>query len=452
MKKHPLVWLLMSLSLCSLVVYANPVKPLPDAQKGYTLLTTRAFNSALWSRDTVDQAWKQWGYREKPEAFEQLFRERYGLHPAPYSNQGLPMGLRETKTLIGRPGVTNDCMICHGSSLLGKSYIGLGNASLEIEALFDDLYGFGGKQRKALFAFTNVRGTNEAAAMAIFLFSIRNPDLTLRTKPLDLGLKDNLCEDVPPWWHMKKKKTMYYDGSTPTTSVRSIMQFTLGPLATRDSIQAMEPDFMDVLAYIKTIEPPKYPFPVDTNKAAQGKILFNHHCSSCHGTYGPDGQYPNKIVKLDEIGTDPVRAMAITERARDHYLSTWFGQETNEQGQPLKYQLTRGYQAPPLDGIWASAPYLHNGSVPTVYHVLNSQARPKAYTRSFRTNEADYDSVRLGWRFQEWTGTVDPQLPSIEKRKIYDTTQPGRGNGGHTFGDNLADEERWAIIEYLKTL
>jgi hypothetical protein len=42
--------------------------------------------------------------------------------------------------------------------------------------------------------------------------------------------------------------------------------------------------------------------------------------------------------------------------------------------------------------------------------------------------------------------------PAIERRKVYDTTQPGRGNGGHLFGDELSEDERMAIIEYLKTL
>jgi hypothetical protein len=59
--------------------------------------------------------------------------------------------------------------------------------------------------------------------------------------------------------------------------------------------------------------------------------------------------------------------------------------------------------------------------------------------------------VRLGWKFTV-TGPADPGLPPRERRKIYDTTLPGRANTGHTYGDDLTDEERMAIIEYLKTL
>jgi hypothetical protein len=112
----------------------------------------------------------------------------------------------------------------------------------------------------------------------------------------------------------------------------------------------------------------------------------------------------------------------------------------------------RGYQAPPLDGIWATAPYLHNGSVPTVYDVLNSKARPKFFTRSYRTDAAAYDAKKLGWKITLLSQGPDRQLPAYERRKVYDTTQPGRGNGGHRFGDALSEDERWAVIEYLKTL
>jgi hypothetical protein len=111
-----------------------------------------------------------------------------------------------------------------------------------------------------------------------------------------------------------------------------------------------------------------------------------------------------------------------------------------------------GYQAPPLDGLWATAPYLHNGSVPTVHDVLKSGSRPKVFTRSFRGEEEDYDRRKLGWKVTVLGGPPAPDLPAIERRKVYDTSQPGRGNGGHTFGDRLTDDERMAVIEYLKTL
>lgn len=112
---------------------------------------------------------------------------------------------------------------------------------------------------------------------------------------------------------------------------------------------------------------------------------------------------------------------------------------------------TAGYQSPPLDGVWATAPYLHNGSVPTLYDMLNSKSRPKIFTRSFRTDESAYDKKKIGWRIETFDSA--PNWDNAwEARRIYDTTQPGRGNGGHTYGDSLTDPQRWAIIEYLKML
>jgi hypothetical protein len=132
----------------------------------------------------------------------------------------------------------------------------------------------------------------------------------------------------------------------------------------------------------------------------------------------------------------------------EYYNKSWFAQEV---GDGYKTTEPRGYQAPPLDGIWATAPYFHNGAAPTVYHVLNSQARPKLFTRSYRTDAEAYDADKVGWKVQV-LDRVPADLTPLERRKIYDTTQPGRGNAGHTFGDDLSDDERWAVIEYLKKL
>ena len=89
--------------------------------------------------------------------------------------------------------------------------------------------------------------------------------------------------------------------------------------------------------------------------------------------------------------------------------------------------------------------------MPTLEGVLNSKTRPKVFTRSFHTGEVDYDQVRVGWKVRE-VSPPDVKALSPERRKVYDTTQPGRGNGGHFYGDELSEAERRAVIEYLKTL
>jgi mono/diheme cytochrome c family protein len=425
---------------------------LQAAERGKQILLGTAFNPPAWSAAAYRSALSERGASKiNTTDSTKAFMDRYGLHPAPYSNGEYPMGLRSATGIL--KGVTTDCLLCHGGSILGQSYVGLGNSSLDIQALFEELAVADGRSPQLPFTFSNVRGTNEAGAMAVFLLSWRDPDLRLRKTSLDLGLRDDLCEDVPAWWLLKKKKTMYYTGGSDARSVRALMQFMLGPLTTASAFARHEPSFADIQAYILSLESPKYPFPVDDSLARQGEKIFLSTCARCHGTYGGNWTYPNKIVPLNVIGTDPNRYRGISFAADSHFTRSWFGHEKRGWfADDFAARPATGYQAPPLDGIWATAPYLHNGSVPTVYHVLNSKARPSRYTRTFRTDLDSYDTVKLGWRFETLGSEEKPQLTPYERRKIYDTRLPGRGNSGHTFGDDLTETERWAVIEYLKTL
>jgi mono/diheme cytochrome c family protein len=422
----------------------------PSAQRGQETLRTRSFNPAIWTRKAYDNVWKQWGLSEKPADFDARFLERYGLHPAPFPNKDYPLGLRDARGLISS-GVSTDCMICHGGSILGKSYVGLGNTALDMQLLYDELAQSDGRKRGTPFTFTNVRGTTEAGAMAVFLLQLRDADLNPQAA-IDLGLRTDLCEDTPAWWLLKKKQTMYHTGSSNARSVRSLMQFLLSPLYSANDIKKQEPAFADILAYLLTIEAPKYPLPIDRTLAASGERLFAQNCAKCHGTYGPNPTYPNKVIDVDAVGTDRTRAEGFTMKTKEHFDNSWLGQEIGPDKRRLTTNYNRGYQAPPLDGVWATAPYFHNGSVPTLYHVLNSKARPVCFTRSYRTDQEAYDSEKVGWRFTTLDQPLPPDTPGIERRKVYDTTQPGRGNGGHTFGDKLTAEERAAVVEYLKTL
>ena len=122
----------------------------------------------------------------------------------------------------------------------------------------------------------------------------------------------------------------------------------------------------------------------------------------------------------------------------DWYNKSWFSQGDH----PARLTPFNGYIAPPLDGIWITAPYFHNGSVPTIEGVLNSKLRPAYWTRNFDSTKYDYE--KLGWQFQT--------LSSPGNKYVYNTTLPGYGNYGHTFGDHLSEAGRKAVIEYLKTL
>jgi hypothetical protein len=283
--------------------------------------------------------------------------------------------------------------------------------------------------------------------VAAALLSLRNSDLSTRVFPLPLAV--NLPEmDTPPWWHLRRKATMYYDGRTDARSVRTNMQFLLGE-KTREQLESLEPAFRDVQAYLKSLTPPKYPFPIDADRAERGRLVFERTCARCHGTYGPDGVYPNKIIPLDVIGTDPARSLGLSDRLVAHFNSTWLGELY-----PVSTERV-GYQAPPLDGIWATAPYLHNGSVPTLYALLHSASRPARFTRPPSTDFEHYDRSHVGWKFTEVSAqevhSIARRSPS-RARFVVDTARFGLGNRGHTFGDRLSEAQRMDLIEYLKTL
>jgi mono/diheme cytochrome c family protein len=443
-------WTLFTVCWTSVVLIVPEVRADEDAiERGKKALESRAFTPAPWPFAAYENVWKNWQPKldQIPADYDRAFQEHYGLHPAPYENGRYPMGLRPGQFLFVK-GLATDCMLCHGSSILGKSYVGLGNSALDIQAFFEDLNGAAGIGRKLPFTFSNVRGTTEAGGFAVYLHSFRNPDLSIKLDRHDWKLRDDLCEDPPAWWLLKKKKTMYHNGGSDARSVRSIMQFMLTPNNSLATFEKAEPVFKDIQAYILSLEAPKYPFAIDEQKAAVGHKLFTKNCSSCHGTYGKEWTYPSKVVPLKLIGTDSTRFHGLPPRLGEFYNQSWFVQEKPE---GFKSMETAGYQAPPLDGVWATAPYLHNGSVPTLYDMLNSKSRPNLFTRSFLTDETAYDKTKVGWQVRV-LDEMPKDLTPHERRKIYDATQPGRGNGGHSFGDALTEEQRWAVVEYLKTL
>lgn len=443
----------LSLALIALLGACVPLHAQGDAARGKKALLERSYVPAGWTRATYDDAWKAWQptQKEKPANYDVAFREHYGLAPAPYENAGLPMGLRKGVNPLGLTGITTDCMVCHASSIMGQSIVGLANSSLDLQALFDEMFQVAGAGAGSLpFAFSRVRGTSEAGAFAVYLLSFRKPNLDLTLQRQEFDLRDDLCEDPPAWWLLKKKQTMYHTGTSDARSVRSIMQFMLSPTNSRLVFEREEKTFADIHAYLLSLEAPKYPLAIDQKLADQGRALFEKTCAKCHGTYGDEASYPNKIVALDVVGTDRLRLAGFDKRVGEFYNTTWFAKEKGAAGYTAAP--ATGYQAPPLDGVWATAPYFHNGSVPTLEGVLNSKTRPKIFTRSFRTDRDDFDDVRVGWKVQVLDRAADPALPAYLQRKIYDTTQSGRGNQGHTFGDAFTDAERRAVIEYLKTL
>ncbi len=329
--------------------------------------------------------------------------------------------------------------------------IGAGNASLDLNGLFSDLYANELLPYKLPFRFSYARGTIDVVSPVAFLMEFRAPDLSLSRK-MKLDFPANIASDPPAWWLLKRKKTRNWTGGVDAQAIRVDMVNLLSPFNSADHIKKHEPTFVDIHAFVMSVESPRYPFAIEPALAEKGHALFMQTCARCHGSYGPAGEYPNKVVPLATIGTDPTLALAIMGKNIDYVNQSWFGQEKNAAGGWHVIRETPGYQAPPLDGIWATAPYFHNNSVPTLYQVLNSKARPKVFTRSYGTNREDYDAADVGWKIRVLDAAPAAGLSAQERGRIYDTAQPGLGNTGHTFGDEMTDAQRRAVIEYLKTL
>lgn len=353
------------------------------------------------------------------------------------------------------------CLQCHAAEFEGQLVIGLGNTSLDFSnttrtdfsGRINMLRTMAPKQYEAAAPFlkafattyplmeTEVRGVNTADRLAAILAAHRNPQTLQWSDSAMLVIPDEVIPtDVPAWWLMKKKNAMFYTGFGRGNFAQFMMLSNL--LTVADTIEAREVGihFSDVLAYIRSLEPPVFPKEIDRRTAKKGRAIFNENCSSCHGTYGKDEAYPNLLIPAVVVQTDSMLCGQIMKNKQfiDWFNNSWFVQGDN----PAQLVPFNGYIAPPLDGVWATAPYMHNGSVPTVEAMLNSKLRPAYWSRDFKNHEYDYRA--LGWIYKEHN---EP-----ERRKVYNTTLPGYGNHGHYFGDALTQSERGAVIEYLKTL
>lgn len=394
--------------------------------------------------------WKKWGLAEEPEDFLDQTRERYGLHESTRDGHTLPMGLKRMSTPFG-PTLGHNCLLCHAGRIAGQTIIGLGNASLDLQSLIEELSSREPISIHMPFRIANGRGIIEASAGTIYLMQYRDSELNMRA-PRKLTIDDELCHDLPAWWNVRTKKTMFHTGATDVRSTRSNVSFFLAPLNSGEFVRAQEPVIADIFAFIRTLEPPKYPFPIDRTLAGKGEAVFVETCSECHGTYGKNRHYPNVIIPVKDVGTDPTLATFDGSGDLPYYLASWIYREKGPDGEPLHLLNYGGYQAPPLDGVWATAPYFHNGSVPTIAGVLDSRSRPAIYTRSFSCEKDAYDSARVGWKTTPVTPEAVSKLSGHELRRVTDTRRRGRGNQGHTFGDALTLAQRTAVLEFLKTL
>ncbi|HEX8844305.1 MAG TPA: c-type cytochrome [Pyrinomonadaceae bacterium] len=183
--------------------------------------------------------------------------------------------------------------------------------------------------------------------------------------------------------------------------------------------------------FLLTLAPPAYPFEINRDQAKRGEEIFKKNCAECHT---PEGARFGQV--MPEVGTDRHRVDSFTQQLVEKFHTVKFGDVLF-----TAYRKTDGYVATFVDGLWARAPYLHNGSVPTLWDLLQpAAARTKVFHRGYNV----YDPKAMGFV------SAGPEAEKSGFR--YDTSVPGNSNSGHEFGMTLSDQDKWDLIEFLKTL
>lgn len=188
--------------------------------------------------------------------------------------------------------------------------------------------------------------------------------------------------------------------------------------------------------YAKATPPPAWPYEIDETKARAGNAVFDANCGGCHGQ---DSPVLGRPIELARVGTDGNR---IETWGKEYAVqaNTIVGEIGVERKGLVEEELI-GYNVPHLDGIWLRAPYLHNGSVPTLRDLLSPpKQRPEQFYRGYDV----YDPTDVGF--------ITEGKKAEQAGNLHDITRKGNGNQGHEFGTNLTEPEKNQLIEYLKTL
>ncbi len=249
-----------------------------------------------------------------------------------------------------------------------------------------------------------------------------------------LGISDDKSigtSDFPPLWNQKAREGqfLHWNGSGNRLlqdNLMSVYPLNQGPKG------FVQENFDRVHEFLAELAPPRFPFPIDESAAAAGEPLYRQHCASCHDFAGDK---VGQVTPVAETGTDP------------EFLKMWSAEFVDRlssiDSAPFRFpglRRTDGYLNVPLDGCWLRAPFLHNGSVPSLWDLL--QPEESRVSKFYRGSNV-FDPKEVGF--------VTEEIVS-ERQTLYDTKSLGNSNLGHVYGTELSDQDKWNLIEYLKTL
>jgi len=371
---------------------------------------------------------------------------------------------------------TVNCLVCHTAEIDGVAYLGAGTKTFDELWLGEALKRMTSERWRGLLA----RGSEDAAAAAdahriltshhharidsltrarSTAFAASHVELYMRPHDGEMPPVDAVGRgDVktPPLWHTAAKVPVgrwYVDGSFhgPYPLMASSMELEKDrpfDALVQVVVPRIKGEFESVVRHLR---PPRYPYEIDAALAARGRELFystEMGCSRCHGEYDGAGNVRWPGVFKD-MGTDRSRLDVVS----DGFTAAFNDSPLAVEGALLK---SAGYAATPLTGVWANFPYLHNGSVPTLYHLLGPVAeRPKIFEVMAARR---LDRTRAGQPLYVDPGSAQRSEAELLRRfgndrNWFNTARPGCGNGGHDLWPRIrTDANRRALIEYLKTL
>ena len=239
--------------------------------------------------------------------------------------------------------------------------------------------------------------------------------------------------DFPPLWNQAHKEGMWlhWDGNNDSVMERN-RSAAIGAGASAESLDTASLD--RIADWIAALPPPAFPDGyIDDDLARSGADIFAQNCANCHSF---DGELVGAVTDIENIGTDSERLESFNADLSEQMNTLGAGRSWEFS----RFRASSGYANMPLDGIWLRAPYLHNGSVPTLRDLLTSpEDRPKEFYRGYPV----YDYENVGFV------SSGPEAAALGFR--FDTKERGNSNEGHLYGIELDDEQIDALIEFLKT-
>ena len=452
---------------------AEDRRPLAERQRALFDFVYQTYGSSAWIPQSLFD--RNLATQAIVGNVETIVRDQVGLVLWRDNRRVPAFGMAPSPSLAEPLKWTVNCLTCHTAEIDGVAYFGAGTKTFDDKWLGDALKTMTGPRWRPMLARPGADARHAAEANRILnthhhekidaltrgrstAFAASHVELYLRPNgrmpSVDaVGRGDT---KTPPLWHTAAKiqaRRWYSDGSFRgefplMASSMELEKDRAFDALTAHVIPQIKQEFESVIRHLR---PPRYPYEIDGPLAVTGRVLFHSRelgCSRCHGEYDGRGQVRWPGVHAD-VGTDPARLAVVTPQ----FVQAFDQSPLAAEGRLIP---SRGYAATPLTGVWANFPYLHNGSVPTLHHLLGpASERPRLFdVRAAR----HFDRTRVGQRLVRDPLLETTPLPSLLRRFRHDrdwfnVERPGSGNEGHDFWDRIrTDERRRALIEYLKTL